>query len=546
MFLLKLLGRGIKGLAKLAFPFFAKARELRHPGQRLRWVLRTLLLVTILVLLGIINEVADLERVLRAPLPILRKVWLPLLFLLIYVMSWLIWWLWELLTSEKESSAFPDIDDAWEAALRALDQASIDLTQSPLFLILGSPIGTEEALLHAAKLSFEVGRTPRGPEAPLHIYANHDGIYLTCPGASLLGRQSALLAEAPPAAPPTVRPVSRSVATELPSPALAALASTPPPGPSPSSSPFEPGVLGRGPEAPAEAPETGAVAVAAAEVQELPSQPRRRRASLLRDRLEVDQQTARLQHLGRLIVQSRRPYCPINGILFLIPFAATESADEADEIGAICQHDRDVVRDTLQVHCPSFAVICDLEQAPGFRTFLGRFPEEQREKVLGLDLPLVPVVEESAFARMMQDAVRWICQVLIPTLVYRLWRLEDSDRKNASEVLHENIQLNQVLTRLQERQDRLFRVLARTFASESPDTTLFGGCYLAATGRDAAHEQAFVVGVFRRLLENQNYVSWTPEALAEDADYRRWALLGWSSIALLLIVVAALGYFYWF
>lgn len=547
MFLLKLIGRGIKGIAKLAFPFFAKARELRHPGQRLRWVLRALFLVTFLVLLGVINELADLERVLRAPLPILRKVWLPLLFLLIYVMSWLIWWLWELLTSEKESSEYPDIDEAWDAALTALDQASIDLTQSPLFLILGSPIGTEEALLHAAQLSFEVGRTPRGAEAPLHIYANRDGIYLTCPGASLLGKQSALLAEAEPAvvAAP-VRPTSRSVVADLPAPTptlppASALATRLP---VPSSAPFEPGVLGRGSEVPAERP--APVAVVEPEVQTLPSQPRRRRASLFRDRVAVDEQTGRLQHLCRLIVRSRRPYCPINGILFLIPFAATGSAEEADEIGAICQHDRDVVRDTLQVHCPSFAVICDLEQVPGFRTFLGRFPEEQREKVLGLDLPLVPVVEEATFARMMQDAVRWICQVLIPTLVYRLWRLEDPDRQNASEVLHENIQLNQVLTRLQERQDRLFRALARTFASESPDTTLFGGCYLAATGRDASHEQAFVVGVFRRLLENQNYVSWTPEALAEDADYRRWALLGWSSIGLLLIIVAALGYFYWF
>src|SRR4051794_26921273 len=269
MFLLNTVWRGIKGLAKLAFPFFAKARELRHPGQRLRWVLRLLILAVTLVLLGFINDWADLERVLRAPMPILRRIWLPLLFLLIYVMSWLIWWLWELLTAEGEGSAFPDIDAAWEAALRALEQASIDLTQSPLFLILGSPVGTEEALLNAAKLSFEVGRTPRGADAPLHIYANRDGIYLTCPGASLLGKHSALLAETPTAvataaAPPPPRPV----VADLPAPVLAIRGSSP--------LPFEPGVLGRGPETPDERTATPP------EVQELPSQPRRRRASLFR------------------------------------------------------------------------------------------------------------------------------------------------------------------------------------------------------------------------------------------------------------------------
>lgn len=533
MFLLNLIWRGIKGLAKLAFPFFAKARELRHPGQRLRWVLRFLVLAATLVLLGFINQWADLERVLRAPLPILRRIWLPLLFLLIYVMSWLIWWLWELLTAEKEGSEFPDIDEAWDAALRALEQASIDLTQSPLFLILGSPIGTEEALLNAAKLSFEVGRAPRGTSAPLHVYANREGIYLTCPGASLLGRQSALLAESPQSVGiPAAGPIpSRSMAVDLPAMAVATQGSP--------SSPFEPGVLGRGPESSEDRQKPQP------EVRELSSQPRRRRASLVKDQIEVDLQAGRLQHLCRLIVRSRRPYCPINGILLLVPFATTESADEADEIGAICQLDRAAVRESLQVHCPVFAVVCDLEQVPGFRTFIDRFPEEQREKVLGLDLPLVPVVDESGFARMMNGSVRWIAQVLIPTLVYRLWRLEEPDRTNASEVLHENIQLNQVLTRIQERQDRVFRALTRAFASESPDTTLFGGCYLAATGRDAAHEQAFVAGIFRRLLENQNYVSWTSEALAEDADYRRWAMLGWLSIAVFLVMVASLGYFFW-
>src|SRR4051794_23162299 len=277
MFLLNTVWRGIKGLAKLAFPFFAKARELRHPGQRLRWVLRLLILAVTLVLLGFINDWADLERVLRAPMPILRRIWLPLLFLLIYVMSWLIWWLWELLTAEGEGSAFPDIDAAWEAALRALEQASIDMTQSPLFLILGSPIGTEEALLNAARLSFEVGRTPRGADAPLHVYANRDGIYLTCPKASLLGMQSAMMADLAAAA--VVPTASPTAIAGRPARAASGL------GPSPS--PFERGVLGQGLKSPAEqaatATATSTRPAAATEVQDLPSPPRRRLPSLLKD-----------------------------------------------------------------------------------------------------------------------------------------------------------------------------------------------------------------------------------------------------------------------
>jgi type VI protein secretion system component VasK len=274
-------------------------------------------------------------------------------------------------------------------------------------------------------------------------------------------------------------------------------------------------------------------------------QSRRRPASLLNDPAEADLLGRRLQHLCRLIVRSRRPYCPINGILFLIPYAATETASEADEIGAICQRDRAAAREVLQVHCPAFAMICDVEEVPGFRTFIAHFPEEQREKVLGLDLPLIPVLDESAFAVMINGGVRWIDQVLIPTLVYRLWRVEEPDHKGTSDLLRENIQLYQVLSQLHQRRDRIVRALTRTLANETPGTALFGGCYLAATGRDASREQAFVVGVFRRLLENQNFVTWTAEALAEDADYRRWAFIGWVGIVFTLVMVVSLGYVSW-
>ena len=52
IFLFKKLWGGLKGLAKLVFPVFAKARDLRHPGPRLTWALRLLVLASILVLLG--------------------------------------------------------------------------------------------------------------------------------------------------------------------------------------------------------------------------------------------------------------------------------------------------------------------------------------------------------------------------------------------------------------------------------------------------------------------------------------------------------------
>ena len=67
---------------------------------------------------------------------------------------------------------------------------------------------------------------------------------------------------------------------------------------------------------------------------------------------------------------------------------------------------------------------------------------------------------------------------------------------------------------------------------------MLGGCYLAGTGRDPGREQGFIAGVFRQLIENQNYVAWTPEALDEEADYRRWTYYGYLGLAVIVVLLA--------
>ena len=50
----------------------------------------------------------------------------------------------------------------------------------------------------------------------------------------------------------------------------------------------------------------------------------KRRPMLLKNAEEVELFTGRLRHLCSLISQARAPYCPINGILLLLPWSATE------------------------------------------------------------------------------------------------------------------------------------------------------------------------------------------------------------------------------
>ncbi len=58
-------------------------------------------------------------------------------------------------------------------------------------------------------------------------------------------------------------------------------------------------------------------------------------------------------------------------------------------------------------------------------------------------------------------------------------------------------------------------------------------------------DQGFANGIFRLLLENQNHVTWTPEALVVESAYRRWAYLGYLGLGLITILAAGLLSLMW-
>ena len=79
-------------------------------------------------------------------------------------------------------------------------------------------------------------------------------------------------------------------------------------------------------------------------------------------------------------------------------------------------------------------------------------------------------------------------------------------------------------------QDRLVRILCGGFGHDPErasrrEPVAFSGCYFAATGR-TEDRRAFMQGVFDKLNEEQDYVEWTPAALAESRHLRRMAWLG--------------------
>ena len=114
-------------------------------------------------------------------------------------------------------------------------------------------------------------------------------------------------------------------------------------------------------------------------------------------------------------------------------------------------------------------------------------------------------------------------------------------------LIHTNGRLFLLADELHERSKRLATILSRGLSPRAATgPLLFGGCYLAGTGSDPEHEQAFVRGLMDRLAEGQSCVYWTSGTLAEEANYAFWATLGWTVLGIAIAGVLAFGVFEYF
>jgi hypothetical protein len=259
----------------------------------------------------------------------------------------------------------------------------------------------------------------------------------------------------------------------------------------------------------------------------------------------------RLQYLCRLIREDRRPWCPVNGVLVLVPWAATETDDAARAASGVLQRDLNAVRATLRQRYPTCAVGCDLETARGFAEFRSGFPPDVLQQRIGQRLPLGPDVDPPSIPGVIASAVQWVGSSVLPAWIHRFLQLGPMDTRAASNggSTH-NRNLYLLMRAVYDRAPRLAQLLSRGLppvhapvGDPAAGLPLFGGCYLAATGR-TPEGQAFVPGVFQRMSEVQNQVSWSPEATADDARLNRLTLLGYVVIVLVFALAVA-GFWRW-
>lgn len=500
-------------------------------GRRRRWLvfLHVALVVLVLAGLAFLNWAWDLDRLLSARWETVRAIWLPLVFLLGYLLCLVCWWAVRQLGPDRLTGEFPDLDKAWAQGRELLAEGGIDLRTTPLFLVLGEPEGGIELLFAASRWPFQVRLAAPGSEAPLHVYANREAIFVACGSASLLAhatrsRVAARQADTPLAAGPCLasdRP--------QPSPAEAIESASALPENEAASSKLEAQQEKASPK----------VSLVGEDTCAIPSSP----ATLwpTQNRPLAERLSARLACLCRHIAHDRQPLVPLNGVLALFPLSATDSADCARATALACRSDLQTVRESVGVECPHVALLCDLHQLPGFDELVTLFSDSPaRQWVLGRTFPLLPDVEPGRWPAMIEQGLRWLTDSLWPSAIYPSMEAGLADWKPGDAIVKANQRRFRLLAEVSSRMRLVPEMIAHCFQATAPARPLFRGFAMAATGTDSLREQGFAAGALRWLVEAQDYVRWTEETLREDTLYRRWALWGSLGLASFLALVVFL------
>lgn len=505
MFLFRWIGGLFKGLGSLLAPMFGAAKGLASPNRTMRWVLHGLAVLAMLLLLGFIQWFFDIGRFVSAPLPYLRQAWLPIVGLLIYLNMWLIWLVWRLYDPNPTTSPWPDIDYSWTQITAALYRSGIDPSKVPLFLILGRPPSGTSVLFESARLPLDINGVPEAQLSPVQVFAGKQAVFIVCSDTCLLGLFGDRVSNLNPSYLGTL--ASTPTGSTAGSGALQGMT--------------ESGAMSSGPSKMMAALPTPEPAG--------PSQEEVR--PLSRDAEAMARCQSRLEHVCRLLRGMRHPWCPVNGVVAILPEQCTADEFMASQGGILAQRDLAMATQTLGVEVPIITLFSGGEGIPGFREFLGLIPKEKRDQRLGKPIPLALVKDDVRRADIIRKTVQWQCAELIPRLIMRTFQMRATDTGGGRMQISQldgrtNRQLIRLIRAIRTRRETMANLCVRLIEGNPDNRVRLSGCYLAATGT-VRRGQGFLTDLFAQLFEGQNFVAWTQQSLRAERRLVLMTLLGY-------------------
>ena len=531
-----------RSLVGMVIPVFAEASDFRAWPTWVRVLVTVIVLAVILTGLFFLNRLDFVKDHLAKYAPdAIKPVYLPILFLLLCALSWIAYFWWKLFNA-SDAAEYPDIEAAWREGVDKLRENGIAVADLPLYLVLGRPQGGDAALFLASQQKIQF-TAPKSESAPVRIFAGPTALFVTCSGASTWGKYIARLAD-PDAVGGDPSPDATNMnKTITPGQALEGVDQK-------DQDEFYELIRTQSERAlsPAEQArlhQLGSI---------MKSAGARKQLQVRMGSDELAEGPRRLAYLCRLIQRERRPWCPVNGALVLIPWAALDSDDLARTAVGVLSGDLATARVGLRMVYPQYVMVCDLEQAEGFDEFRRGFTAQELRGRIGQRMPLVPDRPADEMPGVMETVAEWIRLNVVPAFVLTRLKLEwpPEARKTNRFVPNNNRKLFFFLFDLFSRTPRLGRILSSGVAAGvAPGATadaeqfpLVGGCYFAATGLDE-RSQAFAGGVFQRLTEQQSQdaVSWSGAALREDRSLGVRASALSAAAALLALATVAVVYF---
>ena len=431
----------------------------------------------------------------------------------------------------QEASRFPDIDRIWYDGIAESENKGIMISKTPIFLVLGTSQQREiKTLLQLTELDFIVNVSGSGA-IPISLHACRDAVFVFLNGCNCMSRLSISASTAPKNIQPS----------------------------------HDHGMLPTDVGGTIDASRLGAMRFSSSDNNEPPNSPMASNAIVPGGTMLLDEShdlseiwnavstsktlssndifdcEEKLQHVCKLINRARRPLCPINGIVSVLPFELVESS--SGQLQIAIQKDLAILRQELQVRCPNTALVSGMENDEGFVELVKRLPTQQSSENRfgkGSELWVVP------------DSARLDAIAVHATASFEDWIYMLFQEANALKMKN-NSKLFLLLCRVRGAfAENLRSVLSRGFGFDPAITPalayeqfLFGGCYFAATGNSQS-QQAFVKSVFAKALQQEGELEWAPIARQQDQLYRFFgnlaALIG--TIALLAIL-AMLFHRFW-
>ncbi len=422
------------------------------------------------------------------------------------------------LLMKGDISKYPDIDDAWKAGMQALRDQGIDITRTPVFLVIGAGSESFSNQFHAAaRLSALVEGVSSGPR-PIQWFADRDYIFLHVSGASSLSQLAKnRLSVASPASPGGGKSEPHYMQT---------MRGDSPGSPSLPQNPSK--ISASSATSPAKPAPANFLRTLVPGASDLPGEPAPVRAEITQH--ELDMYADRLEYVCRLLRKNRYPVCSINGVVTLLPFESVEHFHDQAQLAL--HQDLETISRQTGMRFPVTTLVTEIENEIGFKELMRRFsPEETQRGRLGSkygngDTDVwTPVTTERA-----RHLAKSACRN-IEDNIRQFFGREDALQRPG------NGKLFTLLSKIRGAFGNRIETLCSNGLVES--SAMVVGCYFVAIGNPPS-PQGFLESVVReKVIGNRGKLAWNSQTIKENQGY---TILSSLFALVALLSVAALGF----